>query len=63
VLPSLFITKCCTAHVAPESKTVSLALTNGMCQMDFSSPKIFKSQVTQYSLTSTVCVSTQQLQH
>jgi len=51
VLPGLFITKGCTAPMAPESKTVSLVLTNGMCQMDFSTPKIFKSQVTQYSLT------------
>jgi len=45
------MTKGCTAPVAPESKTVSLALTNGVCQMDFSTPKIFKSQVIQCSLT------------
>jgi len=51
VLPGLFITKGCTAPVAPENKTVSLALTKGMCQMEFSTPKIFKSRVTQYSLT------------
>jgi len=45
------MTKGCTAPVAPENKTVSLALTNGVGQMDFSTPKIFKSQVIQYSLT------------